>query len=358
MNLAYSLIFKALLMLLITTFAWISGNRLLIVFSEEIYSPAAFRNVFSQPGGFDYESSHFLKQEIRNTVDCVMEYSLKYMKNYYSDSQTSKQEFDSNMRLSNEGYRNTVAYLESLKGVSFAVVNHDTGIIVSNISELDDSPAGTEIRSFFGNDPNTLIIVRNCKNPYFEQDVMTEYVDYIRERAQQYSDDCDLYISFTEGLEFREDASYYEALHISMTKRVASQAAKFSVYAAITILMIILLIRLSGKAEKNGKIIPGMSDHMPNDLLLIFYAVIGISAIVLFYNSFYMLYKSSTIDSYGLALSPDYYRARANISIVTVVYVLCAAVCKIKRQSRLGTLSDNTCIHQLLCFFKGRKSEK
>ncbi len=355
-NFAYTFIFKLLLYLMITVCAWNSGTQVIRLISRYIENPAAFLNVFTQGSSFDYESSEYAKQEVRSTVDCVLEYSLKYMKDYNLSENGDKEEYDYYMRLSNEGYKNTAEFLDSLKGVSFAVVNHDTGLIVSNIEKIDGSASGSEIRSLFGDNEDTLLIIRNCKNPYFEQCAMTGYVEYVREKAQDYNDDCDLYISFGESLSFREEPSYYEAIHNSTLDYVSSGFLKCVALTVLTLVLIILLCSVSGKAEKNGKVIPAVTDTIPNDLLLVFYIIIGTSVNALFYNSLYMLFKSATIEDYWFGITPNFYAIRANICLVAFVYIVCAFVCKIKRQKNLNTLITNTYIYRAISMFKSRKA--
>ena len=117
----------------------------------------------------------------------------------------------------------------------------------------------------------------------------------------------------------------------------------------------VLLVRLSGRAEKNGKIIPSLSDQLPSDLLIVFSLAIIASAGALYHTSLYMIYKTSTIEDYGIGFSPETYALRADITLIITVYVICFLLCKIKRQRLLGTLYSGSYICLIHNMLKKRK---
>ena len=356
-NLFYTRAFKCIILILLSVLTWFNSGYITEMFLMQVTSRAAVENVFSQPFSFDYETSRYVQDEIENTIGCVMDYSLHYARDFSPDEDTSYESYDYYMRLSNAGYKATVEYLGSLRGVNFAVVNHNTDRIISNIPEIHNSPNGREIRSFFASNEHHFIIIRNCSNPYYEQDSLPGYVDYVRKKASEYPDNCDLYISFTEGLCVREDTAYFENMHREFSDRVFSLIKKITAFSFAAIFLICLLVRLSGRAEKGGKIIPSFSDQLPTDLLIFFLVAIICSAVALYQTSLYMLYKTSTIDGYGLGFRPETYAFRADVTLVVIVYILCTLFCKIKRQKHLGTLYSGSYICLIRNMLKKRKEE-
>ena len=354
-NLFYTRAFKCIIVTVITVLTWITSGYITEMFNIQVTNHAAVKNVFTQASGFDYETSKYVPQEIENTINCVLDYCLGYSESFRNNSGSSFDDFDYYMRLSNSGYRKTVEYLDSLRGVSFAVVNHTDGIIISNLAEINGSPAATEIRQLFGSGEYPFIIVRNCSNPYYEQGSLSEYVDSIRKKASEYPDNCDLYISFTEGLCFRESPAYYENMHREFSEKVLFLVKRILIFSCFSLALIVLLVRLSGRAEKNGKIIPSLSDQLPSDLLIVFSLAIIASAGALYHTSLYMIYKTSTIEDYGIGFSPETYALRADITLIITVYVICFLLCKIKRQRLLGTLYSGSYICLIHNMLKKRK---
>lgn len=260
---------------------------------------------------------------------------------------------DQYRRLVDDSYRETAEYLDSLKGVKYAVVNHKTDTIVSNIEEIDKKSNGTSIRSYFGNNDETLLIVRNAQNPFFEAGTMSDYVDHVNECAQNYKEDFDLYISFGDDFSFRNDVSYYENLHNQMYKKVVTHFSNMMILIAFAFIVVVLIFTLSGKSEKGGKIIPSTLDKLPNDIHLVLNSILYLSLSALYENSMYMLLRSSDIETdYWLVFSPDFYATRANLCFVLIIYNIVAVICAVKRQYILGTIFTNTYIYKLISGFK------
>jgi len=343
-NLFYTRAFKSVILIFITVLTWVTSGYVTEMFHMQVTNRAAVKNVFTQPFSFDYETSEYLQQEIETTIDSVLDYSLNYSKNFIPDADSSYEEYDYYMRLSNVGYRKTVEYLESLKGVNFAVVNHSTDKIISNIREIHGASSGTETGTLFRSSNHPFIIIYNCRKPYYEQESLSDYVEHVRKKASEYSDNCDLYISFTEGLCFRETLAYYENMHSEYSDKVFSLSQKIIIFSLASTLLVSLLVKVCGKAEKDGKAIPSLSDRLPTDLILIFELMIIACAIALYHTSLYMIYKTSTIEEYGIGFSSELYALRADITLVIAVHLLCAMLCKIKRQKSLGTLYSGSYI--------------
>lgn len=275
-------------------------------------------------------------------------------KKIFSSYNEHKDEFlDQYRRLIDDSYRETAEYIDSLKGVRYAVVNHKTDKIISNIDEIDQKSSGTSIRSCFGNNDKTLLIVRNAKNPCYESGTMSDYVDYVSECAQSYSEDFDLYLSFGDDFVFRNEISHYEKLHNEMYGKVISLFGDIIFFIGITLIVAIALFIVTGRSEKGGKIIPATLDRLPNDIRLILNLIIYVSLSALYENSVYMLLRSARTDGdYWLGISPEFYAIRANASFVIIICVIVATICTIKRQYKLGTLLTNTYIFNLINGFK------
>ena len=341
-NLFYTRAFKCIILAFIAVFTWLNSGYITDMFTLQVTNRAAFLNVFTQPFSFNYEESRYVQQETETTIDCILDYCLDYSRDFSPDGSSSYEDYDYYMRLSNTGYKRTVEYLNSLKGVSFAVVNHGTGRIISNIEEIHGAPTGTEIRHLFASETHPYIIIRNCSNPYYEQGSLDGYVDHVRRKASEYPDSCDLYISFTEGLCFRETPAYYEKMHSEYSDKVFSLMNKIITLSVAVISLIVLLVRVCGRAEKGGKVIPAHSDQLPTDIIALFLITIIVCASALYHTSLYMIYKTSTIEDYGIGFRPATYAFRADVTLVITVYVICILLCKIKRQRLLGTLWSGT----------------
>lgn len=165
LNFFYTISFKLLLFILVVLFSWLAGSKVLDAFNLYVEDGVSVQNVTMQWNDFDYESSKYLEHEIETTIENVIAYCLKY----HDEKQTAKTDeemLDYYRRLSDEGYREAAEYLDSLDGVSFAVVNHKTDKIISNIVSINGKNSGTPIRSFFGHIDKTTLIVRNAKKPF------------------------------------------------------------------------------------------------------------------------------------------------------------------------------------------------
>lgn len=358
LNFFYTISFKLLLFILVILFSWLAGSQLLDALNLYVEDSISVQNVTVQWNDFDYESSKYLEHEIESTIENVITYCLKYH-NEDEAAQTDGEMLDYYRRLSDEGYRETAEYLDSLSGVSFAVVNHDSNKIISNIVAINGKNSGTPIRSFFGHIDKTTLIVRNAKNPSFEAGTMSDYAEFVSECAMNYPVDFDLYISFGSDFVFRHDISYYENLHNEMKIRIYSVLGYALLYIFITVSLMSAIVILAGKSEKDSKIIPAALDKMPNDLHLILDVIIYFSLTALFENSIYMLLRSSFADGdYWLGISPGFYAVRANCCIVIITCVILATACTIKRQYKMGTLLTNTYIYRFMKSFKAAETQQ
>ncbi|MBQ8503145.1 MAG: hypothetical protein IJ491_02585 [Clostridia bacterium] len=359
LNFFYTISFKILLFIVMLILSWFAGEKLLNIVDIYIEDPVGARNVVRQWNGFDYESSVYLESEIESTIENVLLYCLKYNSDEEIPDPNDKKILDYYRRMGNEGYRETAEYLDSLKNVSYAVVNHSSNKILSNIKAINGKSSGTAIRSFFGNVDKTTLIVRNAKNPYFEAGTMEDYVDFVSECAMNYSDDFDLYISFGNDFAFRYDVSHYENLYNETKQKTLAEMKKVLLFSVLCLLVMTLIFILSGKSEVNGKTIPSALDRLPNDIHFFADFVISLSLTALFENSIYMLFRSAFADGdYWLGISPEFYALRANVCIVAIGCIVLASACTIKRQHKMKTLFTNTYIYRIIKGYKPDSDEE
>ena len=309
-----------------------------------------------QGDSFEYESSEYVRSEVTTAIDHILSFYFDYKdKNdekslsYFGRREIST---ESLIHVIEDDYKQSLEYLDSLDDVSFAIVNHDNKRIFSNIINIDGKSSGTQLRSFFGNNDSTVLIVRNAQNPYYEKGTMEEYVGYVSECAAAYTDNFDLYICFGDDLLFRFDESHYESLHFNMKKEITRIFVPMLIFINLTTASMFLMMLLAGRSEKGGKIIPAALDRIPNDLRITLHIIILISLMTVFDDYIYMLHLGFISEGdYFLGISPDFYKIIANICIVVLTYVLLAMLCTIKRQSKLRTLFSNTYVYKLFSSF-------
>ena len=363
-NLFYTFTFKVILFILITVFSCFSGSYILQAFDLYFEDSVSYTNVMIQGKHFEYESSEYVRSEVETAIDNIISFYFDYMdeneKKSLSYFGRRDIPLESYAHVIKDDYKQSLAYLDSLEDVSFAIVNHNSKTIFSNIISLDGKSSGTNVRPFFGNNDSTVLIVRNAKNPYYEKGTMSEYVDYVSEGAAAHSDNFDLYICFGDDLLFRFDADHYEKLHTVMKEKIIEICNPMILFSLLTIAALSLMTILSGKSEKGGKISPAALDRIPNDLRFALHIIILISLVTVFDDYIYMLqlgFRSG--GDYFLGISPDFYKTIANICIVVMIYIILAMSCTIKRQSKLGTLFRNTYVYKFssTLFKKNRQEE-
>ncbi len=345
-NLFYTIWSKTLMVLCILIFLWQTG----ICFAETtvLYreNDTALKNVFAQWDNYDYRSSFYLRDAIEETIDMVMEYSL-----YYHREITGEEQKIIN---ADDNYKSIIRKLNSYEDFRFAVVNHTTGRIVSNIDAISYKDSGTAVRPHFTGRDDFLLIIRNSHNPYYESGTITEYTEYVRELAENYNDNFDLYIYFGDEFSFTQGNEDYAQTHNRVLQRVKKVTVLSAVYLLLAGLMFIALLLVSGKNEPGGKVYPGLSDRLPNDLKLLLFLIVLMSMAALYENSLYMAIRADSYDIWP-DFSAEFYIVRSYISMLVNVCIILSAGCTIKRQYRLGTLFTNTYIYK---FFFERRDRK
>ncbi len=343
-NVFYTMPFKTLCVVLLIVCAWLMNSELTNFLHLYNQDRAALINVFIQGDEYDYESSYFLKSSVETAISDVMEYSLVYNRKAHSP-------YTEYGTTATEDYNELISRLQSYKDLRFAIVNHKTDLIVSNIPSLNGKSIDTTVRRYFDEDKN-LLIVRDAKNPIFENGPLTEYVDFVGEEAKKYTDDFDIYISFGDTLEFADKSEVFSQKHSDVLSAVVTTFKSIAVYLVIMMIIFISLVSVSGKREAGGKNYPGLSDRLPNDLTFLLCLIVYISMSALYENSLYMAIRATSTQDYWLNLSPEFYLVRSNISMVVMIITITTFSCTLKRQISASTLISNTYIYRFIKNFK------
>lgn len=418
-NLLYTTWAKVIIIVLILVCAWLMNSGLISIYSLYDEDRTAVKNVLMQSDDFDYSSSYFLQDEIEKAITDVLEYSLAYHRNgdihesatisadaikYLAESfvknktlntifisegfitlteceESSKEvelqgkfytqkvnynkiySSDSALdfgeiykRATDEDYDKIVAHLNMLNNFHFAVVNHKSHVIISNIKSLNGQSPGVSVRSYFPE--GNLLIVRDAKAPYSESGTMVEYVSFVGEKAKAYTDNFDLYISFGSNMEFAGTGEAFLQRHNAAFSKIKESVFNICIFLCIIIVLFVLLLTVSGRHEKGGKIYPSLTDKLPNDINFLFCLVVIISMVALYENSISMFLRVSDLDDYWLSFSPEYYLLRSNICIVVLFYDLTAFAGTLKRQIGCGTLISNTYIYKAIKSYKRAEPEE
>lgn len=300
-------------------------------------NPAAMLNVFSQPEGFKYETSEFLKKEIKTAIDSVLQYSLYYHRSTPDTSPLTAK--------ADDNYKEILNRFEGYKSFYFAVVNHDTERIISNLHSINLKSSGTAVRKYFPESEDFLMIIRNARTPYYVNGTMTDYTEYVTSLAETYSDDFDLYMFFGENFCFSGNEELYRQSHEATAAAAAGNFYKAVTTIAVIIPLAVVLFLICGKAHKGGRVYPGVTDKIPNDLKLLLYLIVYISMSALYENSIYMFLRAESLE-FWINYSPEYYLLRSHISMLVSVCIILATGCTLKRQIRTGTLLSNTYLYK------------
>lgn len=346
LNLFYTMLSKTIIVGILL--ALMFGTSLCFAETTVLYreNETALKNVFTQWENYDYATSVYLRHALEESIDAVMQYSLYYYRDITADSQVVVN--------ADDNYREIKKTLSGYRDFHFAVVNHSTGRIVSDIEDIRYKDTGVDVRSFFKGSEENMLIIRDAHNPCFETGTLTDYTEYVRELADDYKDDFDIYIYFGEDFSFASELQDYEKLHNKYLSRVKNVTAMSVIYILAAGVFFVILLIVSGKTEPGGKVYPGLSDRLPNDLKLLLYAIVLISMAALYENSLYMALRTDSYDVW-YSFSAEFYIFRSYVAMLINVCILLSAGCTVKRQWRLGTLLTNTYIYQI--FFKKYKEK-
>ena len=126
----------------------------------------SFINAVTQLDSFNYESSHYFKNTVKQSIDDVVKLSMDYDEIFEKDASLSEL-LSHYASIGDTSFPVICENLSSMKGFSFALVNHDKRRIYSNIKEINGKSSKTDVQKYFGETGKTFLIARSCKSPYF-----------------------------------------------------------------------------------------------------------------------------------------------------------------------------------------------
>lgn len=308
----------------------------------------SFMNAMAQHDSFNYETSRYFKDTVKNTVRDVVKLSMDFPEAFENDlDETELLNYYSS--IGNSSFAEICSNLSSLKGFRFAVVNHGKRKIYSNIDAINGKSSAENIQQYFGRPGKNLLIARSCKNPYFATDTFIDFAGAIRETAQRYNDDFDLYIYFGSTESYNEEAKRCEKLHFSMRRKIEKLNNTVAVSGAATLLVILLLMTVTGKHEPGGKTYPTVMNRLPNDLILLLYGIVLLCLSSLYRTAISMIMSyGNELDELWFAHSRDFYANRVKFCIVLFICIATNLFGILKRQYKMGQLFRNTYLYGLI----------
>lgn len=319
--------------------------RYLTLFNEDNES---FVNAMAQIDSFNYESSRYFKNTVKNTVENVVLVSMKYEEIFQKD--ISAEDFLAYCSsIGDTTFPKVYSQLKNMKGLRFALVNLDNHHIYSNIDEINGKASTTDIRNYFGEVDKTLMIARNCKNPYFATNFYIDFADMIRNCAKNYEDDFDLYISFGSESDFSEREEYCRQLHFDMRERIEDLNNTVAFLLVTLLFNITIIVTVTGKIEPGGKTYPSVMNRLPNDLLLIIYTIVLGCISSLYRTTITMITTHGTeLDEFWFTHSETFYNNRTTLCVVIFICAATDIICILKRQYKMGKLFKNTLLYDFV----------
>lgn len=406
---------KAFITFLVALMTFFASSQTLDVILKYTEEPSYVVNVFTQSGRFDYRESKPFKLEVENALKSILEYSLRYQTpegfsspdlirfstesenencrkqvknvleilNYeigrgeveeqYLENgfvrETADGTFEANTAVIeeyyqkqydaliedtkrlDEDYRKVAEYIESMRGVKFAVYDRSAQRLVSNteVTKREDA------QKLFSTCENSLMVF-NSKSPYFVPGSLRDFVPIVQELAEDYDSDFDIFISFSEGFVFNDECEKIEGKYKEVFSFVAKHLTAAAVFSLLGLALTVLILKLSGHREHGGAPRYSLADKLPNELHIFLHLAIMLSMAWLVEDSVYIILNPHLNISW-LTVSPDYFVLRAEICSVIGVLFLIAAVCCVKRHYLHKTLFSNTVIYKTLSLFKKEKRE-
>ncbi len=316
----------------------------------------SFLNVMTQIDSFNYETSRYFKNTVETTVEDVVRLSMVYPE-FFEKGADEKELVNYYNSIGDSSFSEIYRNLSSMKGFRFALVNHGKRKIFSNIDEINGKSSATNVRKYFGKTGADLLVARSCQNPYFSTDsLFIDFAEDIRETAQKYEDDFDLYISFGNEESLKETRKHCEELHFAMRKKIEKLNNYVAVYSALTLFVIFILMTVTGKQEPKGKTCPTVMNRLPNDLILLLYSIVLLCLSSLYRTAISMLMShGNELDEFWFTHSRDFYSNRVKFCIVLFICVATNLLGILKRQYKMGLLFKNSYIYD---FIKNKKKTK
>lgn len=250
-----------------------------------------------------------------------------------------------------EGYGEAVNYIKNLDGVVYAVFDSEKNRLISN------APVSTkeQAQKYFSSLENCLMVF-DSKNPYYVPGPLQDLFTVVQELGSNYEQSFDIFVSFSGGLVFNDACRGIESKYESVFSLVARHMAFGVAIAAIGLVLVFLLLRLSGRREYKGAPKYALADKLPNILHVSVHLLIAASMFYLVEDSVYLILNPHLNTSW-LTIEPEYLKLRAEICSAIFVMFMLAAVCCIKRHYLHKTLLTNTLVYKLIQKAKRRKKK-
>lgn len=417
-NVVYLLPFKTFLLVLIGALVFIISAQLMQMLVDYTEDSASVRNAFTQRGDFDYRTSAPFQAETQNLLEEILDYALiyqdienfaapdllqnrirqekermetqidividfaamqtesgdyqqEYLDNGFFKTENGRyvtdeaairahyeQEYagliESYKVVTDDRYHQLKTDLDSLRGVQFAVVMHDTDDVITNtgLSKTAD------VKALIAAQPMHLLLF-NSREPYYTNTSMKDIAELAQPVVEARNASFDLFVSFPEDLHFNDRCDQMEATSLAMFHTVAARTRRTLLcLIALTVLTVVLLL-LAGKRESGGKIKFAVTDRLPNELHLLFHLVLLLSMLSLISNSIYIVLHPQ-LGIPGLTALPDFYVLRSNVCAVLFYMTVVAMLCTIKRHYKNHSLLRNTLAYAVIRRFRkndGRKNK-
>lgn len=214
-----------------------------------------------------------------------------------------------------EGYNEAVSYIEKLTGVYYAVFDDEKGRLISN------APVSTkdQAQKYFSSLENSLMVF-DSKNPYYVSGPLKNLFPVVHDLCGNYNQSFNIFISFPDDLVFNDECRNIESKYNSVFGVVMRHMTCGAIFAAIGLVLIFLLLRISGRREYNGAPKYALSDKLPNILHVSLHLLIAVSMFILVENSIYLILNPHLNTSW-LTIEPGYLKLRAENA---VQYIVCS----------------------------------
>ena len=316
LNLFYTRAFKIILSVLLFVAAYFVGECQLEYFHLYNEDRISFRNAVVQIDSFDYENSYYMRETVETTVEDIVILSTDYS-DIFEKAMSAEEFIEYYVSIGDSKFLEIYDSLKSVSGIRFAFVNHTDKIIYSNIEELNGQPNSADVRRHFGAPGKNLMIARSCKTPYFETNTFIRYADYVRELAEKYNINFDLYIYFGDEASFNADAKRCEDLHFSMRRQLEKLNDTIAVLIAVVVFLGLCLVAVTGRREYRGKVYPSFINRLPNDLIVIIFTTVLGCIVSIYRTAFYMVITyEAQYDNFWFTRSESFYTNRIHICII------------------------------------------
>ncbi len=333
---------KAIYLLIIVILSYFVGEYQVKYFEYFSADKESFINSAAQVDSYDYETSYYFRNTVNNTIEAVVELTMEYPVVFSGEK--SEEElmiyFDG---IGDRSFAKSIEVLKSVDGLSFAVVNHSKGKVYSSIKEINGVSSGEDIRKYFGESGKNLLVARSCKNPYFATNSYIDFAENIRDCADEYPDNFDLYIRFGSIEQFDSAAEKCRQLHFEMRSKIEKLNNTVAALVICIIAVALLMLIVTGKQEPGGKTYHTAMNRIPNDLLVIIYCIVLHCIIALYRTSATVVINHGMeLDTLWFMRSEEFYISRTKYCAIIFICIIINLVCVLKRSYKTGTLLTNT----------------